>query len=71
MSEPVYLASMAMILLTLLLIFGLRYWSRIQAARAEATRDEAFKRLAAQSAATLTAIEARLAAIEKLLKTVE
>lgn len=81
MSAPIYLFSICLPFVTLLIIFGMKYFAAIQQAKA----NEAYRQLAAQSAAqqaemlsTLTALRAsaaetstRLAAVEKLLKQVE
>ena len=81
MSAPIYLFSICLPFVTLLIIFGMKYYAAAQTAKA----NEAYRLLAAQSAAqqaetlsTLTALRAsasdtaaRLAAVEKLLKQVE
>ena len=81
MSEHIYLVTLSFPFVTALIIFGMKYYAAIQQARA----NEAYRQLAAQSAAqqadmlaTLTALRAtaaetatRLAAVEKLLKQVE
>lgn len=85
MSEKIYLLSIFLPLATAILIFGMRYYSAVQQARARYAHDEAYRQMAAtalaaqsQSAAALASIEAtlaelraRLAAIEKVLKEVE
>jgi hypothetical protein len=85
MSEQVYFISMAALFGTPILIFGLKYWSAAQQARARIAEDGAYRKLAsdavtAQSgnAATLSAIQGelaeikmRMASVETILKTVE
>jgi Tfp pilus assembly protein PilO len=85
MSEQVYFISMAALFGTPILIFGLKYWSAAQQARARIAEDGAYRKLAsdavtAQSgnAATLSAIQSelaeiktRMASVETILKTVE
>ena len=74
----IYFTTLGLILGTILLVFGMKYYadarhaqSRIQAENAY--RDLAEKAVAAQAenAAALAQIAARLAAIEKILKAVE
>jgi Tfp pilus assembly protein PilO len=85
MSEHVYLLTIGLPLLTILIIFGMRYFSAILQALVRLARDEAYRQIAeksaaaqSQNAAALGTIEAslsdvrtRLAAIEKILKDVE
>jgi hypothetical protein len=59
MSTPIYIFTALLPFVTALLIFGMRYLAQIQQAKARGASDEA-----------LAAIEARLAAIEKILKDV-
>ncbi|MES3024912.1 MAG: hypothetical protein V4857_25350 [Pseudomonadota bacterium] len=68
-----------------MIIFGMKYFSAMQQAKARLANDEAYRQIAAQAgavqaqtAATLVAIEAaladlktRVAAMEKILKDVE
>jgi predicted negative regulator of RcsB-dependent stress response len=84
MSEPIYLLSISLMLLTILLVFGMRYFSAIQQAKARAASEEGYRKVAesaaaaqAETRAALASIEAslaeatsRLAAIEKVLKDV-
>jgi hypothetical protein len=85
MSEQVYFISMAALFGTPILIFGLKYWSAVQQAKARIADEGAYRKLAsdavtAQSgnAATLSAIQSelaeiktRMASVEKILKAVE
>lgn len=85
MSAPIYLLTICLPLLTVLLIFGMRYASAVLQARARLANDDAYRQLAekaakaeSENAAALSAIQAsledvqkRFTAIETLLKTVE
>jgi len=85
MTELLYLLTLCLPLGTILLVFGMRYVSAIQQAKARLANDDAYRRIAetaanAQSdtAAALSSIEAaltdvrtRLVAVEKILKEVE
>jgi len=85
MSTTVYLLTICLPLATVLLVFGMKYFAMVQQARARTARDEADRRLvdearqaqaatAAQLAAmnaTLARLDARMGAIEKVLKEVE
>lgn len=85
MSESLYLLSICLPLGAIVLVFGMRYFAATQQARARLANDEAYRQLAAQAAATqaqtasalssigatLTDLQARLAAVEKILKQVE
>jgi hypothetical protein len=74
MSTPIYIFTALLPFVTALLIFGMRYVAQIQQARARLAGDEAYRQLvekvAADQTTALTAIETRLAAIEKVLKDV-
>lgn len=85
MSESLYLLSICLPLGAIVLVFGMRYFAATQQARARLANDEAYRQLAAQAAATqaqtasalssigatLTDLQARLAAVEKILNQVE
>jgi Tfp pilus assembly protein PilO len=85
MSEPLYLLSIGLMFGTVLVIFGMKYFSSTRQAQARiaienSSRELAQKAVAAQSenAASLSAIRAelaeiktRLSAVEKILKEVE
>lgn len=85
MTELLYLLTLCLPLGTILLVFGMRYFSAVQQAKARLANDDAYRRIAetaanAQSdtAAALSSIEAaltdvrsRLVAVEKILKEVE
>lgn len=85
MSEPLYILSISLIFGTILLIFGMKYYSAIRQARARILSEDAYREIATKSTAaqsqTATAlaaiqgevseIKARLAAVEKILKAVE
>ncbi len=85
MSEHLYLISIGMIPLTVLLVFGMKYFSAASQARSRLANENAYRELAQQAvavqsdnAAALSSIQAelgqirtRLAAVEKILKEVE
>ena len=85
MTETLYLLTICLPLATVLLVFGMKYFAAIQQARAQSARDEAYRQVAAQAAAsqaetaaalsgmgaTLAALQVRLAEVEKILKQVE
>ena len=78
MSESVYFLTLGLFFGSILMIFGMKYFAAIQQARARAEREEAYHQLAQgsaqaqqENAATLRAVEARLAEVERLLKQVE
>jgi hypothetical protein len=85
MSEPVYFISLSMLFGAILLAFAIRYVGLAQQARSRALAEGAYREVAekslaaqTQSAAALAAIhselaqvKASLAAVEKVLKTVE
>ena len=85
MSENIYLMTLCLILGTVLLVFGMKYFSAAHRARSEAASEDAYRQLAskattaqAESAASLATIQTgivemntRLAAVEQILKQVE
>jgi hypothetical protein len=85
MSESVYLLTLGLPLGTILLVFGMRYFSAVQQAKARLANDDAYRQVAekaaaaqAENATALSSIQAtlvdlgtRLAAVEKILKEVE
>jgi hypothetical protein len=85
MSETLYLLTICLPFATILLVFGMRYFSAVLQAKARLANDDAYRQLAdkascaqAESAAALTSIGAtladmkiRLATVEKMLKEVE
>lgn len=78
MSETIYLLTICIPLGTMLVIFGMKYFARVQEARARLATDDAYRQLAAQAAASqaetaaaLADLKSRLTAIEKMLKEVE
>jgi Tfp pilus assembly protein PilO len=84
MSTTVYLLTICLPLATVLLVFGMKYFAMVQQAKARTARDEADRRLAdelartqAETVAQLTAmnaalarLDARMGAVEKVLKEV-
>jgi hypothetical protein len=85
MTTTLYLLTLVLPLTTILIVFGVRYYAKIQQARASLANDGAYRQLAenasaaqARIAATLTAMEAslsdvraRMAAVETILKAVD
>ncbi len=85
MSENLYLLTICLPLATILLIFGMRYFSAVQQAKARLANDEGYRQLAAKAAAaqadtatalssidaTLADVKSRLTVVEKVLKEVE
>ena len=85
MTEHLYLLTLLLPLATILVIFGMRYASAVQQAKARLANDDAYRRIAENAAAsqaetatalaaiqtTLSDVRTRLAAVEKVLKDVE
>jgi Tfp pilus assembly protein PilO len=85
MSEHLYLISLFLFVGTPLAIFGMKYWSATQQAKARLADEGAYRKLAADAAtaqsgnaATLSAIQSelseiktRMASVERILKEVE
>ncbi len=85
MSEHLYLLTIGLPLLTLLLIFGMRYWAMAQQARARFADDRAYRPIAESAVSsqagiavaltdiqsTLVDLRTRLTAVEHILKQVE
>ena len=85
MSEYLYLLTICLPLLTVLLVFGMRYRAQVQQAQARLANDEAYRQLAEKAAAnqaataaalasidaTLADLRARVAGVEKVLKEVD
>jgi hypothetical protein len=85
MHEHVYLLTIGLPLLTILLVFGMRYYAAVQQAKARLANDDAYRAIAEKAAsaqadtanalaamnATLADLKSRLAAVEKILKEVE
>jgi Tfp pilus assembly protein PilO len=85
MTVTLYLLTLVLPLLTILIVFGVRYFALIQRAKARLAEDGAYRRLAesasaaqSQIATSLAALEAslsemrtRMAAVETILKAVE
>jgi Tfp pilus assembly protein PilO len=79
------LLTISLPLLTVLLIFGMKYFAAVQQAKARLAQDEAYRQLSAGLAksqaemtaqlaamsATLARLESRTAAVEQILKQVE
>jgi hypothetical protein len=85
MSEHVFLLTICLILGTILLVFGMRYYSAAQQAKARLANDDAYRQIAAKAVAvqsenatalssiqtSLADVRTRLTAVEKILKEVE
>lgn len=85
MSAPVFLTTISLVLGTVLAVFALRALAQMRQARAAQIDAEAWRRIAQQAAeaesataaslaavqSALTQIQARLAAVETILKAVE
>lgn len=77
MSPEIYLMTLFLPLVTVLLVFGMKYYAVVQQAKARTARDDADRRLADETLAQLAAInaalarlDARMGAVEKVLKEV-
>ena len=85
MTTTLYLLTLMLPLATILIVFGMRYFAKIQEARARLANDDAYRQLAETASATqsriaaslsvmetaLSDVRARLAAVETILKAVE
>lgn len=85
MSEHLYLLTIGLPLVTILVIFGMKYFSNLSQARVRILEENAYRSLAqkavavqAEAAASLVLLQSelsqintRLAAVEKILKAVE
>jgi len=85
MQVQLYLLTLCLPLATVLIIFGMRYFSLIQQARARLANDDAYRQIAEKAStaqsqtvtslasidAALADVQARLTAVEKILKEVE
>ena len=85
MSESLYLLSISLVLVTILLVFGMRAFSAVQQAKVRNASDAAYRQIAEKAVsaasenttalssiqATLGDVRTRLTAIEKVLKEVE
>ncbi|TMH13904.1 MAG: hypothetical protein E6H68_12315 [Betaproteobacteria bacterium] len=85
MSESLFLLSISLVLVTILLVFGMRAFSAVQQAKVRIESDEAYRQIAEKAVAAasenttalssiqtaLADVRTRLAAIEKVLKEVE
>jgi Tfp pilus assembly protein PilO len=85
MHEHVYLLTIGLPLLTILLVFGMRYYAAVQQAKARLANEGAWRDIAEKAATaqaetasalaamntTLVELRSRMAAVEKILKEVE
>ena len=85
MSQFVFLLAISLVLGTILLVFGMKYFSGAREARSRAASENAYRDLAAKGVAAqsenanslsaiqsgLSEIHTRLAVVEKILKAVE
>ena len=84
MTTTLYLLTLMLPLATVLIVFGMRYFAKIQEAKARLANDDAYRQTAeravavqAETATTLSAlqttlsdVQSRLAAVETILKAV-
>ena len=85
MHTNIYLLTISLPFVTVLLVFGMKYFAAVQQAKARLAQDEAYRQLSAglaqsqaemaaqlaSMAATLARLESRTAAVEQILKQVE
>ena len=71
MSESVYFLTLCLPLATILVVFGMRYRAQVLQARAQASGNADNAAALKTIADSLADVQARLAAIEKILKAVE
>ncbi len=85
MSETIFLLTICIPLGTILLIFGMKYFSAVQQARARMASEEVYRKIAADATAAqadtasrlatidaaLLDVKTRLASVEKILRDVE
>jgi hypothetical protein len=85
MTTTLYLLTLMLPLATILIVFGMRYYAKIQEAKARLANDDAYRQLAETASAaqsrtatslaametTLSDLRTRLTAIETILKAVE
>ena len=71
MSESVYFLTICLPLATILIVFGMRYRALVLQARAQAAGNLDANAALQTISASLADVQARLAAIEKILKAVE
>jgi hypothetical protein len=85
MTTTLYLLTLMLPLATILTVFGMRYYAKIQQAKARLANDDAYRQLAETASATqsriaaslsvmettLSDVRTRLAAVETILKAVE
>ncbi len=85
MTTTLYLLTLVLPLATVLIVFGMRYFAKIQQARARLANDDAYRQIAERAVttqsetvttlsalqSTLADVSARMAAVETILKAVE
>ncbi|HEY2178756.1 MAG TPA: hypothetical protein VGH15_09265 [Caulobacteraceae bacterium] len=85
MTTVLYLLTLLLPLATILIVFAMRYYAKVQEARARLANDDAWRRLAESASAdqsriaaslaametSLTDVRTRMAAVETILKAVE
>lgn len=85
MSEKMYLLSICLPLATILLVFGMRYFSAVQQAKYRFANDEAYRQIAEKAVAAqvevasaltsidaaLTEVKTQLTAVDKVLKQID
>jgi len=84
MTTTLYLLTLMLPLATVLIVFGMRYFAKIQEAKARLANDDAYRQTAERAVAvqaetattlfalqtTLSDVQSRLAAVETILKAV-
>ena len=85
MTTTLYLLTLVLPLATVLIVFGMRYFAKVQQAKARLANDDAYRQIAdravstqSETATTLSALQStladvsiRMAAVETILKAVE
>ena len=85
MTTTLYLLTLVLPLTTVLIVFGMRYFAKVQQAKARLANDDAYRQIAdravstqSETATTLSALQStladvsvRMAAVETILKAVE
>ena len=85
MTTTLYLLTLVLPLATVLIVFGMRYFAKVQQAKARLANDDAYRQIAdravstqSETATTLSALQstladvsARMAVVETILKAVE
>ena len=70
MTAIFYLLTLVLPLVTVLIVFAMRYYANVEQARARLANDDAYRKLAESASATQSQIAASLAAVEATLSDV-